>query len=109
MGLNDSAGTFQSVARSAERGWMGGASKNRYLREHLISELLSGPGKEVIGWNHKSINRIQRVNRIRAKSTKGTTLAPQHLKHFMVLSSYSLKACPTTHFIGLTRYSNSLQ
>ena len=33
---------------------------------------LSGAGKEVIGSNHKSINRIPRVSKIRAESTKNT-------------------------------------
>ena len=81
-----------SECRQSGGGWGWGLGKNRYLQEHLISDLLSRPGKEVIGWNHKSVNRIQRVNRIRAKSTKGTALPPQHLKHiyYMVFSGYSL-------------------
>ena len=83
--------------------------KNRYLQEHLISDLLSGAGKEVIGWNHKSINRIQSVNRIRI-STEGTSLAPQRYTYgASIISSSHNIPFPPPHFIGLTQYSNNLQ
>ena len=90
------------------RGGVG--DKNRYLQEHLISDLLSGAGKEVIGWNHKSINRIQRVNRIRLISTENTSLAPQRYTYGAnIISSSHYTPFPPPQFIGLTQYSNNLQ
>ena len=90
--------------------WGVDGDKNRYLQEHLISDLLSGAGKEVIGWNHKSINRIQRVNRIRLISTEGTSSAPQRYTYEanIIWSSHNLPF-PPPQFIGLTQYSNNLQ
>lgn len=100
---------FQSVARSAEGGDWG--RKNRYLQENSISEPLSGPGKEVIGCYHKSINRIRTVGQQdQSQKYKGYDFGPPlNGIHIYVWKIYYVTLFPPPQIIRLTRYSNSLQ
>ena len=63
--------TLRRVGLEEEEG--SGRPKNKIFAGTLNP--LSGAGKEVIGSNHKSINRMPRVSKIRAESTKNTKYA----------------------------------